>query len=113
MATKESIYEQVVRDLGVNYNVEDGNVLQDIIDDVINDALIMSNRDIKITDDESKETQLDILASNIKKAVKTIYLQRGVEDVKSNSQSGLSNTYDDVMDTMLKDIVRQNKRVLR
>lgn len=113
MATKESIYEQVVRDLGVNYNVEDGNVLQDIIDDVINDALIMSNRDIKIIDDESKETQLDILASNIKKAVKTIYLQRGVEDVKSNSQSGLSNTYDDVMDTMLKDIVRQNKRVLR
>ena len=109
----EELCEAIERDLGVNYNSEDGNVLRDLVEDVIEDALKLSNRDARATTPEAKEAQVAILQSNIKKAVKAIYLQRGTEDVKSNSQSGLSNTYDDVMDTMLKDIVRQNKRILR
>ncbi len=109
----ETLYEEIVRDLGVNFNEEDGNVLHDLIDDVIEDALLMSNRNVKVISEETKEAHVIILASNIKKAVKTIYLQRGIEDVKSNSQSGLSNTYDDAMETMLRDIVRQNKRILK
>lgn len=113
MAIKDTLYEQIVRDLGVNFNSEDGNVLHDLIDDVVEDALIMSNRDARATTETAKEAQVTVLASNIKKAVKTLYLQRGIEDVKSNSQSGLSNTYDDAMESMLRDIVRQNKRVLR
>ena len=113
MAIVEQLCEAIERDLGVNYNPEDGNVLRDLVEDVIEDALLLSNRDTRVTSDETKEAQVAVLQSNIKKAVKTIYLQRGVEDVKSNSQSGLSNTYDDVMDTMLRDIVRQNKRILK
>lgn len=109
----EELCEAIERDLGVNYNSEDGNVLRDLVEDVIEDALLLSNRNRLATSDEAKEAQITILQSNIKKAVKTIYLQRGIEDVKSNSQSGLSNTYDDVMDTMLRDIVRQNKRILK
>ena len=108
----EELCEAIERDLGVNYNSEDGNVLRDLVEDVIEDALLLSNRD-RIAVGEAREEQIRILQSNIKKAVKTIYLQRGIEDVKSNSQSGLSNTYDDVMDTMLRDIVRQNKRILK
>ena len=57
------------------------------------------------------DKQLIALKSNIKKAVKAIYLQRGVEGVVSDSQSGLNNNYDDVMETMKKDIVKQNKRL--
>ncbi len=112
--TQEELLEQIKADLSFNYRVGDDSVLNDILSDVIEDALIMSNRDVKASvSDEAKAQQIKVLSSNIKKAVKTVYLQRGIEDVKSNSQSGLSNTYDDVMESMLRDIVRQNKRLLK
>ena len=113
MAVKEELINEVINDLGANYNINDGEVIASIIDDVIEDALLMSNRSARATSGVAKDAQIIILASNIKKAVKTIYLQRGIEDVKSNSQSGLSNTYDDAMETMLRDLVRQNKRIMR
>ena len=112
MAVRENLLEAIVADLGPNYNSDDSAVLGSILDDVIEDALIMSNRKNRANVSTSTfETQVTVLSSNIKKAVKTIYLQRGIEDVKSNSQSGLSNTYDDAMQTMLHDIIRQNKRL--
>ena len=112
--TKEELLQQIMADLGDNFTEQDTVVLGDILEDVIEDALLMSNRDAKANaSDEAMATQLKILSSNIKRAVKTIYLQRGVEDVNSNSQSGLSNTYDVAMERMLADILRQNKRVLK
>ncbi len=113
MAVREILLEAITADLGANYNSEDSTVLGTILDDVIEDALIMSNRKGKASaSSQAYDAQVTLLSSNIKKAVKTIYLQRGIEDVKSNSQSGLSNTYDDAMETMLRDIIRQNKRLL-
>lgn len=106
MAFKEDILNEIEHDLGDNYVSDDESVLINILDDVISDALSMSNR-------ANTENNLIILKSNIKKATKSIYLLRGVEDVKSNSQSGLSNTYENVMETMMWDIIRQNKRVMR
>ena len=106
MAFREMVLNEVISDLGANYNSDDMSVLNNILEDVIADALMVSNR-------SETENNLNILKSNIKKATKSVYLLRGAEDVRSNSQSGLSNTYDDVMETMLKDIIRQNKRVLR
>lgn len=112
--TKSELLTQIKEDLAQNYRASDDSVLDDILDDVIEDALIMANRDVKArVSSQAKEAQLTILSSNIKKATKTIYLQRGIEDVKSDSQSGLSNSYDDAMDTMLRDIIRQNKRLLK
>lgn len=101
------ILGQIISDLSDNYR-NDEQVLQDLLEDVISDALHCSNRHFK-TD---KADQLEILKSNIKKAVKTIYLQRGAEDVKSNSIAGESNTYDNAIETMKKDIISQNKRVM-
>lgn len=106
--TKTELLSRIVSDLGDNFYDGDTAVLTSILEDVIEDSLSMSNRNGK-----DLESQLDVLSSNIKKAVKAIYLQRGVEDVKSNSMSGLSNTYEDVMEQMLKDIIRQNKRLFR
>ena len=112
--TREELLQQIIADLGDNYRETDDGILANILEDVIEDALLMSNRDVKAeASDEAMALQLKILSSNIKKAVKTIYLQRGVEDVKSNSESGLSNTYEVAMDRMLADIIRQNKRVLK
>lgn len=103
---KERILKEIIRDLADNYR-NDIEVLDNLLDDVINDALFMSNRINK----GNLDKQLIALKSNIKKAVKAIYLQRGVEGVVSDSQSGLNNNYDDVMETMKKDIVKQNKRL--
>lgn len=104
---KEKILNEIIKDLADNYR-NDKDVLETLLDDVIVDALSMSNRKFKI----DKEEQLTILKSNIKKAVKSIYLQRGAEDVSSSSDNGSSNTYEKVMETMQNDIIRQHKRIL-
>ena len=104
---KTKILNEIIKDLADNYR-KDGEVLNNLLDDVIVDALSMSNRKYK----SDIDNQLLILKSNIKKAVKTIYLQRGAEDVSSKSESGQSSTYDYAMETMQKDILRQNKRIM-
>ena len=103
---RDTILAEIIADLGENYSVSDSTVLASLLDDCIVDALNLSNR-------TNTNNNLSLLKSNIKKAVKTIYLQRGVEDVYSNSQSGLSNTYSKAIDDMLQDIIKQNKRVLK
>ena len=97
------IRDEIITDLADNYVDGDEGVLESILTDVINDALSMANR-------SESEANIIVLCSNIKKACKTIYLQRGVEDVRSNSQNGLSNTYEVATETMMRDIIRQNKR---
>ena len=103
-----SIQKEIIAELGEMYNTNDDKVLKSILEDVITDALYVSNRQYK----SNKEEQLTILKSNIKKAAKTIYLQRGVEDVTSETQNGISKTYDIAIETMKQDIIRQNKRLL-
>lgn len=105
---KETIKNEIIADLGALYTVSDATVLSNILDDVITDALYVSNRRYKSDNDN----QLTILKSNIKKAVKTIYLQRGTEDVSQETQSGLNKTYDVAIETMKRDIIRENKRIL-
>lgn len=103
-----TIQNEIIAELGDMYDTNDSTVLHDILEDVITDALYVSNRQYK----SNKDDQLTILKSNIKKAAKTIYLQRGSEDVTSETQSGISKTYDIAMETMKQDIIRQNKRLL-
>ena len=102
------ILNEIIAELGEMYSTADNSVLRSIITDVITDALYVSNRQHK----SDKDYQLSILKSNIKKAVKTIYLQRGTEDVTSETQNGISKSYDIAMETMKQDIIRQNKRLL-
>lgn len=112
--TKQELIEHIKFDLGSNYTTESGDiVLTSIVDDVITDALYTSNRRFKASkSDEALNEQIGILATEIKRAVKTIYLQRGAEDVSSNSQSGVSSTYDDAMRRLREDIIRNGKRIL-
>ena len=103
---KITILNEIISDLGDNYNSSDSNVLLNILNDVITSALYISNRRVETAEN------VNILKNNIKKATKNIYLRRGTEDVNSNSESGLNNSYDNAIDTMTKDIIRENKRVL-
>lgn len=113
MKTLEELTESIITDLGANFKSDDKDFLTFLVSEVFNDALICSNRDYKCVDDDSKATQIDLLSSNIRKACKTIYLSRGAEDVKSNSLSGISNTYDNAVETMKSDIIKQGKRIVR
>lgn len=101
---KHKIFDEIVNDLAESYRNDD-SVLYDTLSDVITDALSISNR-------QNNDTNLLLLKGNIKKAVKSIYLRRGAEGISSSSQPGFSDVYEEEMDIMLKDIIRQNKRLL-
>lgn len=107
--TKSELLESIKADLNANYRNDD-EVLNDLFEEVLNDALFISNRTSLYQTKE--EEQITILASNIRKCVKTVYLQRGSEDVTSQSLSGISNSYDDAIERMKADIVKQGKRRL-
>ena len=107
--TKQELKDSIVADLGANYQESDSQLLGAILDEVISDALIVSGRSFM----SDQDAQLDILSSIIRKAVKSIYLLRGAEDVKSQSLSGISSTFENAIETMNYDIIRTGKRILR
>lgn len=94
--------EEIKKDLADNYR-EDEAVLQSIIDEVTADALSISNRNT---------SEVKVLKSEIKKCVITIYLQRGSEDAKSRSESGVNSTYIDAKEEMRNNIIKNGKRVI-
>ena len=100
------IFEEVKRDLSVNFNANEVQVLQRIIDKVIANALFISNR-------SNNEDNIELLKPEIEECVKTIYLQRGTEDVLNQSQSGLSNTFKNAMETLRNDIILNGKRIIK
>ncbi len=93
---------KIIADLGNNYNANDDEVLKDIIADISSQALYISNR--KTTDG---------LEFEIKQAVKSLYLLRGTEDVKSLSESGRTATYRDVIQELRTNIISNGKRVIK
>ena len=105
--TKEQLIQQIIADLGENYR-NDNTVLETIVVEPVNDALYISNR--RFLADQG--VQIGILAPDIRKAVKSIYLQRGSEDTVSKSELGISSSYDDVKDRLRRDIIKGNKRVI-
>lgn len=110
--TKQELLSSIITDLGANYQSTDSTLLGALLDEVISDALIVSNRMQYSKTTEGMSAQLDVLSSNIRKAVKSIYLLRGGEDAKSSSTSGISTTFENAIETMNYDIIRSNKRVL-
>ncbi len=91
--------EEIIADLGSNYRASDSTVLDIIIEDITNQALVISNRKTS-----------DGLEFEIKEAVKSLYLLRGTEDVESLSESGKSAKYKEVTKKLREDIVSNGKR---
>lgn len=95
--------DKIINDLGANYNNKDEEVLEDILSEVSSIASNISNRNV---DDEK-------LYPYVKKAVKAIYLCRGAEGMHSTSESGTSSSFEDIIDKMRNDIVKNGLRRLK
>ena len=94
--------EKIIDDLGANYR-DDEDVLQDILEEVTSIASNISNR----------ETSDEKLFPYIKKAVKAMYLCRGAEGLKSKSESGISDSFEDIIDTLRNDIIKNGLRRIK
>ena len=93
---------KIVNDLGVNYK-EDYDVLHDILNEVTSIASDISNRS---KDDEK-------LFPYIKKAVKAIYLSRGAEGLQSRGEGSISSSYEDIIEKLRNDIIKNGLRRLK
>lgn len=97
--------DEIIAELGENYNVDDRAVLESIIDETTSNALFISNRNNTVYN-------RDLLKPEIKQSVISQYLRRGAEDVASLSQAGLSSSYVDYMDQLRQNIVKNGKRLI-
>ena len=100
---KELIIASIKSNLGANYREDDDQILEEIFDEVSSIASNISNRS---TDDEK-------LFPYIKKATKSMYLSRGAEGIKSKSESGVSDTFEDIVEVLRNDIVKNGLRRLK
>lgn len=96
--------EEIKKDLADNFQEGDEDVLRQYIDETTTDALSISNR-------KRTSENIQLLESDIKKCVKSKYLQRGSEGSNSLSDSGKSTSFNDPSDIMRTEIVKAGKRV--
>lgn len=94
--------DRIRKDLGANYK-DDLNVLMDIYEEVSSIASNISNRK---KDDEK-------LFPYINKATKAMYLCRGAEGVTSRGEGSISNSFEDVIEKLRNDIVKNGLRRLK
>ena len=95
--------EKIKKDLGANYNQNDEEVLKEIIEEVSSIASNISNRK---ADDEK-------LYPYIKKATKAMYLCRGAEGLQSRGEGSISSSYEDIIEKLRNDIVKNGLRRIR
>lgn len=96
--------EEIISELGDNYNSSDESVLEAILDEVTANALTISNR-------VESQDNINLLKTEIKACVKGIYLQRGSEGLNSLSERGTSSTFNDCYEKLRNNIIRNGKRI--
>lgn len=94
---------EIINELGDNYNSDDRSVLEEILEEITTNALTISNC-------ENSAKNIEYLKREIKTCVKGIYLQRGSEGLENLSQSGINSSFNDCMDKLRNDIIRNGKR---
>lgn len=95
--------EKIKKDLGANYNENNDEVLKEIIEEVSSIASHISNRK---TSDEK-------LNPYIIKATKAIYLSRGTEGLQSRGEGSISSSYEDIVEKLRNDIIKNGLRRLK
>lgn len=93
--------DKIIADLGANYK-EDREVLNEILEEVNSIAFDISNN-------KNKEK----LFPYIKKAVKAIYLTRGAEGLQSYNVGSMSYSYEDIIEKLRNDIIKNGLRRLK
>lgn len=92
--------EQIIRQLGDNYDRNDNQVLIDLIDEVTYSALSFTNR-----------KSIDAGIENIiKRTVIAKYLQRGGEGSTSLNELGASSGFYDPIERMQQELLKEGKR---
>ncbi|MCI8641148.1 MAG: hypothetical protein HFJ59_04690 [Clostridia bacterium] len=99
--TKIEDIDKIIADLGANYR-EDKEVLEEILEEVSSIAFDISNN-------KNKEK----LFPYIKRAVKAEYIQRGSEGLLSLNESGVSSQFEDIIDKMRNNIIKNGLRRLK
>ena len=100
---KVSNIGKIIADLGPNYNLNDREVLEDILEEVSSIASNTSNR----TKNDEK------LFPYIKKAVKAEYLARGSEGMSSKTEGSMSSVFEDIIDKLRNDIIKSGLRRIK
>ena len=95
---------EIINELGDNYNSTDESVLKAILEEVTANALTISNRV------ENAENKI-FLKREIINCVKGLYLQRGAEGLNSLSERGTSSSFNDCYDKLRNDIIKNGKRI--
>lgn len=90
--------EEIIKDLGDNYNYADEEVLLDIIERVTAVAQNLSNNNT------------EELKPYIKTCVKAEYLSRGGEGLNSLNESGKNSSFADNIEKMRNDIIKAGLR---
>lgn len=96
--------EEIKKDLADNFRAGDEDILRQFVDETTTDALSISNR-------KRTRENIELLESDIKKCVKSKYLQRGAEGSQSFNDSGKSTSFINPTQIMREDIVKSGKRV--
>ena len=108
---KQEVLQKIITILGDNYQDNDLSVLESLLDQVIEQASYISNRDIDL--ESSEDYNFKLLTPEIINATVIAYQTRGVESVKSQSELGQSNTFVDYTEKLRTDIIKNGKRVIR
>ncbi len=98
------LLDDLIKDLADNYSNTDREVLKGLLEETIANAFFISNR-------QKTKDNLTMLSFEIKNCVKSLYLQRGTEDVKNLSESGRNSTFKSPIEEMRDAIIRNGKRV--
>ena len=99
--TKRTEINKIIDDLGENFR-NDEIVLKEILEEINSIAFNISNN-------KNKEQ----LFPYIKKAVKATYIRRGVEGMTSSSEGGESYSYEDIIEKLRSNIIKNGLRRLR
>lgn len=93
--------EKIVNDLAENYR-NDEEVIENLLEEVSSIAFNISHNK-----DE------DSLFPYVKKAVKAIYLCRGAEGLQSRSEGSISTSFEDIIEKLRNDIIKNGLRRMK
>ena len=94
------LLDEIIRQLGDNYDSNDNQVLVDLIKEISYNALSFTNRNS--VDDE--------INNCIKRCVIALYLQRGGEGSTSTNELGKSASFYDPIERMHQELILGGKR---
>lgn len=98
---KTNYIDKIIADLGANYK-DDKEVLEEILEEMNSIAFDISNN-------KNKEK----LFPYINKAVKAVYLSRGAEGLQSRGEGSISSSYEDIIEKLRNDIIKNGLRRLK